>query len=181
MGANSHLTITTACLRPRSAKLLHGLLTYRMIREICDATGELAGFPAPFFSVVPDLFIAGDEPHETKSVWPRCRVKPVSERLNPPIFNSPRSSFNTASSQPVASLSKGSGPSGCRRSYLASVLRILGLAAARHRRLELDHAAIGVSGGLRDLGVAVGPRVGRKGSATTWSGSAAFLARTRAQ
>src|ERR1700737_3588428 len=49
------------------AKFQHWLLTNRKIKEICDATGELARFSAPFSSVMPDLSIAGDEPHETNS------------------------------------------------------------------------------------------------------------------
>jgi hypothetical protein len=56
------------CLGARSgAKIRHGLLTYRRMKEICNATGELARVSARFFSIVPDLFIAGDEPHETNS------------------------------------------------------------------------------------------------------------------
>ena len=51
----------------RGTKIRHRLLTYRRIKEIGNATGELARVSAPFFSIVPDLFIAGDEPHETNS------------------------------------------------------------------------------------------------------------------
>jgi hypothetical protein len=40
------------------------LLTYRIIKEICNAARELARFPAPFFSVLPDLFVAGDDTRE---------------------------------------------------------------------------------------------------------------------
>jgi hypothetical protein len=37
------------------------LLTYRIIKEICNAARELARFPAPFFSVLPDLFVLAEE------------------------------------------------------------------------------------------------------------------------
>jgi hypothetical protein len=33
-----------------------------MVKEIYNATGELARVSAPFFSIVPDLFIAGGAP-----------------------------------------------------------------------------------------------------------------------
>src|SRR6516225_144085 len=36
-----------------------------MIKEICDATGKLARFPAPFSSDLPGLFVACDDGHET--------------------------------------------------------------------------------------------------------------------
>jgi len=36
-------------------------LTYRVIKEICNAARELARFPAPFFSVLPDLFVLAEE------------------------------------------------------------------------------------------------------------------------
>ena len=52
------------------AEVQHRLLTYRIIKEICDAARELARFPAPFFSVLPDLFVAGDDTHETLSLAP---------------------------------------------------------------------------------------------------------------
>src|SRR5437588_12738807 len=45
-------------------------LTYRIIKEICNAAGELARFPAPFSSVLPDLFVAGDDTHEIHSLAP---------------------------------------------------------------------------------------------------------------
>src|ERR1700730_14436836 len=41
-----------------------------MIEEICNAAGELARFPAPFSSVLPGLFVAGDDTHETHSLAP---------------------------------------------------------------------------------------------------------------
>ena len=43
------------------AKVQHRLLTYRVIKEICNAARELARFPAPFFSVLPDLFVLAEE------------------------------------------------------------------------------------------------------------------------
>jgi hypothetical protein len=43
------------------AEVQHRLLTYRIIKEICHAARELARFPAPFFSVLLDLFVAGDD------------------------------------------------------------------------------------------------------------------------
>src|SRR6516165_6989321 len=36
-----------------------------MIKEICNATGKLARFPAPFSSDLPGLFVACDDGHET--------------------------------------------------------------------------------------------------------------------
>src|SRR6516165_8642543 len=36
-----------------------------MIKEICNAAGKLAGFPAPFSSDLPGLFVACDDGHET--------------------------------------------------------------------------------------------------------------------
>jgi hypothetical protein len=42
------------------AEVQHRLLIYRIIKEICNAARELARFPAPFFSVLPDLFVARD-------------------------------------------------------------------------------------------------------------------------
>jgi hypothetical protein len=48
----------------------HRPLTYRIIKEICNAARELARFPAPFFSVLPDLFVAGDDTHEIHSLAP---------------------------------------------------------------------------------------------------------------
>jgi hypothetical protein len=52
------------------AEVQHRLLTYRIIKEICDAARELARFPAPFFSVLPDLFVAGDDTREIHSLAP---------------------------------------------------------------------------------------------------------------
>jgi hypothetical protein len=52
------------------AEVQHRLLTYRIIKEICNAARELARFPAPFFSVLPDLFVAGDDPSEIHSLAP---------------------------------------------------------------------------------------------------------------
>jgi hypothetical protein len=43
------------------AEVQHRLLTYRIIKEICNAARELARFPAPFFSVLPDLFVLAEE------------------------------------------------------------------------------------------------------------------------
>src|SRR5205807_9430748 len=42
----------------------------RMVKEICNAARELAGFPAPFFRVLPDLFVAGDDTREIHSLAP---------------------------------------------------------------------------------------------------------------
>jgi hypothetical protein len=52
------------------AEVQHRLLTYRIIKETCDAARELARFPAPFFSVLPDLFVAGDDTREIHSLAP---------------------------------------------------------------------------------------------------------------
>ena len=52
------------------AEVQHRLLTYRIIKEICNAARELARFPAPFFSVLPDLFVAGDDTREIHSLAP---------------------------------------------------------------------------------------------------------------
>ena len=52
------------------AKLQHQPLTHRITKEICDAAGELARFPAPFFGVLPDLLVAGDATHEIHSPAP---------------------------------------------------------------------------------------------------------------
>src|ERR1700730_9418112 len=52
------------------AEVRHRLLIYRIFKEICNAAGELARFPAPFFGVLPDLFVAGDDTHETHSLAP---------------------------------------------------------------------------------------------------------------
>src|ERR1700730_958226 len=41
--------------------LRHRPLTYRIVKEICNAARELARFPAPFFSVLPDLFVLAEE------------------------------------------------------------------------------------------------------------------------
>ena len=54
----------------RGAEVRHRLLTYRIIKEICNAARELARFPAPFFSVLPDLFVAGDDTREIHSLAP---------------------------------------------------------------------------------------------------------------
>src|SRR6202035_2172506 len=43
------------------AEVQHRLLTYRIIKEICNAARELARFPAPFFRVLPDLFVLAEE------------------------------------------------------------------------------------------------------------------------
>src|SRR6202008_2816915 len=50
--------------------LRHRPLTYRIVKEICNAARELARFPAPFSGVLPDLFVAGDDTHETHSLAP---------------------------------------------------------------------------------------------------------------
>ena len=52
------------------AEVRHRLLTYRIIKEICNAARELARFPAAFFSVLPDLFVAGDDTREIHSLAP---------------------------------------------------------------------------------------------------------------
>ena len=52
------------------AEVQHRLLTYRIIKEICNAARELARFSAPFFSVLPDLFVAGDDTREIHSLVP---------------------------------------------------------------------------------------------------------------
>src|SRR4029077_13532985 len=52
------------------AEVQHRLLIYRIIKEICNAARELARFPAPFSIVLPDLFVAGDDTHETHSLAP---------------------------------------------------------------------------------------------------------------
>ena len=54
----------------RGAEVRHPLLTYRIIKEICNAARELARFSAPFFSVLPDLFVAGDDTREIHSLAP---------------------------------------------------------------------------------------------------------------
>jgi hypothetical protein len=41
-----------------------------MLKEICNAAGKLARFPAPFFSNLPGLFVACDDPHETDPFAP---------------------------------------------------------------------------------------------------------------
>ena len=64
---------TSILLHPaahRGAEVRHRLLTYRIIKEICNAARELPRFPALFFSVLPDLFVAGDDTHETHSLAP---------------------------------------------------------------------------------------------------------------
>ena len=40
------------------------------LEKICNAARELARFPAPFFSVLPDLFITGDDTREIHSLAP---------------------------------------------------------------------------------------------------------------
>src|SRR6476661_410526 len=57
------------------AEVQHRLLTYRIIKEICNAARELARFPAPFFSVLPDLFVAGDDTREIHSLAPGVATK----------------------------------------------------------------------------------------------------------
>ena len=52
-----------------------GLLTYGIIKEICNAAHELARFPAPFFSVLLDLFVAGDDTREIHSLAPGVATK----------------------------------------------------------------------------------------------------------
>ena len=54
------------------AEVQHRLLIYRIIKEICNAARELARFPAPFSSVLPGLFVAGDDttkPIRLHQVW----------------------------------------------------------------------------------------------------------------
>jgi hypothetical protein len=41
-----------------------------MTKEICDAAGELARLPAPFFGVLSGLPVAGDDAHEIHSFAP---------------------------------------------------------------------------------------------------------------
>src|SRR5580704_5146966 len=41
-----------------------------MLKEICNAAGKLARFPAPFFSNLPGLFVACDDAHETDPFAP---------------------------------------------------------------------------------------------------------------
>jgi hypothetical protein len=50
--------------------VLQNFGTYRIVKEICNAARELARFPAPFSSILPDLFIAGDGTHEIHSLAP---------------------------------------------------------------------------------------------------------------
>jgi hypothetical protein len=52
------------------------LLIYRIIKEIFNAARELAGFSAPFFSVLPDLFVAGDDTRESNRALARI-LSPV--------------------------------------------------------------------------------------------------------
>src|SRR5215471_10368346 len=40
----------------------------QLMKEICDAARELARFLAPFSGLLPNLSVAGDEPHETHSL-----------------------------------------------------------------------------------------------------------------
>src|SRR5215469_18942392 len=51
-------------------KFRHRPLTHRMTKEIYDAAGELARLPAPFFGVLPNLLVAGDDTHEIHSPAP---------------------------------------------------------------------------------------------------------------
>src|SRR3984893_2417877 len=44
--------------------------THRILKEICNAAGKLARFPAPFFSNLPGLFVACDDAHETDPFAP---------------------------------------------------------------------------------------------------------------
>ena len=52
------------------AKLRYRLLTHRITKEIFDAAGELARFPAPFFGVLSDLLVACDDTHGIHSPAP---------------------------------------------------------------------------------------------------------------
>ena len=52
------------------AEVQHRFLTYRIIKEIRNAARELARFSAPFFSVLPDLFVVGDDTREIHSLAP---------------------------------------------------------------------------------------------------------------
>ena len=58
--AGRHVTLLHPAAH-RGAEVRHRLLTYRIIKEICNAARELARFPAPFFSVLPDLFVLAEE------------------------------------------------------------------------------------------------------------------------
>ena len=62
----------------RGAEVRHRLLTYGIIKEICNAARELAGFSAPFISVLPDLFVAGDDTRPPGGGGPRVRISPSS-------------------------------------------------------------------------------------------------------
>jgi hypothetical protein len=41
-----------------------------MTKEICNAAGNLARFPAPFSSHLPGLLVACDDAHETDPIAP---------------------------------------------------------------------------------------------------------------
>src|ERR1700730_15439015 len=76
--------------------LRHRPLTYRIVKEICNAARELARFPAPFFSVLPDLFVAGDDTREIHSLAPgvatnagRCGEGAWSDRGEGPQRSAP--------------------------------------------------------------------------------------------
>src|SRR5580693_2604000 len=103
------------------AEVQHRLLTYRIIKEICNAARELAGFPAPFFSVLPDLFVADDDTRNpfactrcgglraTRSASSRA-VWPSSSRLRPNSAR-PSSRWSSASHWRWPVLSSVSSPS----------------------------------------------------------------------
>src|SRR6202040_3327109 len=65
--AGRHVTLLHPAAH-RGAEVRHRLLTYRIIKEICNAARELVRFSAPFFSVLPDLFVAGDDTREIHSL-----------------------------------------------------------------------------------------------------------------
>ena len=71
--AGRHVTLLHPAAH-RGAEVRHRLLTYRIIKEICNAARELARFPAPFFSVLPDLFVAGDNTREIHSLAPGVAI-----------------------------------------------------------------------------------------------------------
>src|SRR3984893_3543198 len=48
-----------------------------MLKEICNAAGKLARFPAPFFSNLPGLCVACDDAHETDPFAPGMATRPV--------------------------------------------------------------------------------------------------------
>ena len=59
------------------AEVRHRLLTYRIIKEICNAARELARFPAPFISVLTDLLVAGYDSREIHPLAPVWQPAPV--------------------------------------------------------------------------------------------------------